>query len=468
MTTATFSPDTPTANLQNLSFYQVCLELLQPCTSLLADSCRLSISQIRQALPSMVKAVIYQSLVFIQTHGQAKFISEILQAQSLAPLALKEKFGLNFTQLERLKPEFLPFRQRLFAENGEEKSENFAWLIGLLVEKTGLTVTQVIALFDKVALLTVKLLADIRTLATTSASQTVTKQLLTEKQFFNWLNLQPMLMASLDDKGLINILGYQSQTTLGQSLKEQTTFYKNNSLTPELTALATLICHYKNTQPLGIIPNEFLAKPKRLASPTALMPNTPSIFIAEKSLATAKNPTWQQSLQKTLQRHWMVTAGVLTAVVFGGIALITPQKEKPKTPITAQQVEEMPHDVAIIKVDSSSEVTEKSAESTVSSVSVTKTTSSTTKTAIQPNNKSANPSDTKSDTKTTTNKDSSKDKEKPKDKPKSDKKDDSKKSTKTEKSSKDSKLTKDTKKSNDKPKDSPKKSDTVKKATVTA
>lgn len=444
------SPDT----LPPLNFYQTCLELLTPCTSLLADSGRLSISQVRQALPVMVKAVIYQSLTFIQTHGQAKFISDILQAPSLAPLAFREKAGLTFRQLATLQAEFMPFRQRLFAENSDGRKENFTWLAGLLVQRTGLTVAQTIDLFDKVALLTLKLLVDIRILATTSASQNAIKQPLTDKAFFNWLNLQPMLMASLDDTGLIDVLGYHSDTTLGQSLKDQATFYKNNSSNPEFTTLASLISHYKNTQPLGIIPNELVAKPKRLVSPIALTPDTPSIFIAEPPL-TAKKPTWQQ----TLQRHWMLTAGVLTGLVFGGIALFSPTKDKPKSQLTHQQIEAMPHDVAIIKVDSSSEITDNSVKSAVSSVSLTKTASSTSKTEA----KSAHTKDNSKD------KENSKDK--PKDKPKSDKKDDTKKTTQAEKSKSVSKsdktktATKDTKKSTDRPKDKPK-TDTMKKSTT--
>ena len=339
-----------------LNFYHACVELFQPCLPLLTDLCHISVAQARHAMPVLVKAVIYQSLNILQTQGQGAFISEVLHADLLTSF----QNGITFKQLdqlEKLQPVLLAFRHTLFKQNLEGKNDHFVtpyvMLIGLLAQRTGLAIAPLIALFDKVALLTLKLLADIHTLATTAASQALINPPLTDNAFFDWLALQPMRMASLDDNALITVLGYQPARPWGQYLAPQSLLPHNTAIKAELTTLAPLakvIAEYKLTQPLSIVPREFLAKPHRLtASPPDLLDTAnPSIFTAENPQKNKATPPWQQ----TLQRHWMLSAGVLTGIVFGGIALLSPIKEKPPSAVTANQLDSMPHDVAIVRVKS--------------------------------------------------------------------------------------------------------------------
>ncbi len=358
--TATFKTVTlnpvPQKDWHSLNFYHACVELFQPCLPLLADLCHISVAQARHAMPTMIKAVIYQSLNMLQTQAQAAFISEILHADRLTSF----QNGITFKQLdqlEKLQPELLALRHTLFKQNLAGKNDHFvtpyAMLIGLLAQRTGLAIAPLIALFDKVILLTLKLLADIHTLATTAASQALINPPLTDNAFFDWLTLQPMLMASLDDNALITVLGYEPVRPLGQYLAWQSLLPHNTAIKAELTSLAPLakvIAEYKLTQPLSIVPREFLAKPNPLtASPRDLLDTAnPSIFTAENPHKAKATPPWQQ----TLQRHWMLSAGLLTGIVFGGIALLSPIKEKPPSTITANQLDSMPHDVAIVRVKS--------------------------------------------------------------------------------------------------------------------
>lgn len=320
----------------------------KPAVAVLADICQLSMSAVKRALTPMFTAIEYQLIATtIDNNALTKnpATSPLFTLLKQVPLSAFTN-GVNFTTTALIAPKIADITASLYPDTAK-----FYTMLGVLVAKTNILITKLVKLMQWVTTLALAALAG---LANFSQSK------ISEAQFLQWILAQPVLGTHRLDEDLLMVSGFDNQTMLLQRLKSQA-LRLNQSAMPKpahlvgLAPLDTLIQDYLTTRPLAIIPGR--ETPRLMATPIINQNLAPDIFTAPA--------TQRFAVGERLQKHWMATAMLFSAVVFGGIGLMVsrtaPQPAQSSDTQANKTAASQPkyHDVAIVRIASTadSEVT---------------------------------------------------------------------------------------------------------------
>lgn len=316
----------------------------EPAVAVLADICQLSMSAVKRALTPMFTAIEYQLIATtIDNNALTKnpATSPLFTLLKQVPLSAFTN-GVNFTTTALIAPKIADITASLYPD-----TTKFYTMLGVLVAKTNILITKLVKLMQWVTTLALAALAGLANFSQSKISQA---------QFLQWILAQPVLGTHRLDEDLLMVSGFDNQTMLLQRLKSQA-LGLNQSAMPKpahlvgLEPLDTLIPDYLATRPLAIIPGR--ETPRLMATPIINQNLAPDIFTAPA--------TQRFAVGERLQKHWMATAMLFSAVVFGGIGLMVswtaPQPAQSSDTQANKTAASQPkyNDVAIVRIASTAD-----------------------------------------------------------------------------------------------------------------
>ncbi|WP_410472510.1 hypothetical protein ACGTJS_00790 [Faucicola mancuniensis] len=315
--------------MQNTSIFhplavnQFWYALLEPMTAVLADNCQLSMSQVRQALPTLLHVNAYQLLNITEPSKDKTFqpFHSVLQDDILTNFDIKN--GVDFAKLQALDKVKSTYFQQIFGKNTQ-------LLLGFLLAKTNLPKTSLEQLWQWVTLFAMKALSDFY-------QQNKSHQLLTDKAWTAWLQLQKHALITADSFAICQAIGFYQPFAVTSANKQMQILAKQAPMPVMLQQLQAFVDNYHLN--IG-------GKPKtNTATSSTTQKINHDIFATPKP----KN-NWVDYLQK----YWIATAMVLSVVAIGGVGLLLPKSEKTQQNTTnqADKAQKTYQDVAIVKISS--------------------------------------------------------------------------------------------------------------------
>lgn len=318
----------PQLTTNSLCLSTLCQSAIFPALPLLADTCQLSIIQLKYLSPVVIKVITYQLLTYQQNHTIHDLFQQIIQHPLVSNNSLS--LGLNFKKIQQLQTEITPLRKQLFNQD-----IYFYSVLGICLTKTKISIQQLEKIFDWFCFLMVIILSSI-----------IKKSELTIAQCEIWLQQQPIFMATSEDWILIEATGYRMDTSLAHMLQQQKQFIKQDYLNSWQNNLQQTMTDYLACRPLSICPSVQTTKPIIQASLDTS--ETEPVYIDIFAKPADKKTSWISKLQQ----HWIITTMVLSVIVFPTIAWLLPEKpyqDKQKSVEKSDDKEIL--DVAIVRID---------------------------------------------------------------------------------------------------------------------
>ena len=359
------NPSTPCNIIDHISLYHFWANILSPLLPLVADESHVSICYLKKVMPELLKVVLYQLSAKIQQNPSLihQTLPQVTDKNSFTPefftaLVTKKltESGINFVTLKQLSKNSPSIFEQLFDDETQK-----TMIAGVLLEKTHLTLDNLLTIWQTITALALINLADI----ISSLQNTIDSAQINE-----WLAMQPVFFMSPQDTGLINALGFRRAVSF-QALQQQQLKWSKIQNVADLPVYQQHIVQqmtiYKASNFFNIAPiaiphahfNRHVISNGNRQINKAVTSNAQTALLASSIFAkpqVRKPADWIDKLQK----NWIATAIVLSVAVFGGIGALVSVKDKPAaTQPSAKMSVAHPvyHDVAIVKVGSVADMT---------------------------------------------------------------------------------------------------------------
>lgn len=313
------------SSIHSNCLYDIWQISLAPSVPFLADICHVSICQIQQATPILLKSICYQLLSYQQQQGTQYIKERILQHEIIS----RTTFVINFTTLQNLKDNADTFRSIIFNDS------SFHVILGITLAKVNIDLPALNKLTNYLCLFSVKILSNI-----------IRECQFTNTQLEEWLYQQPLLMATLNDMPFIQATNYQCKVSLNYLTQQQRYILKHK---PRITkkwqaSLQQYLLANIKDNPASY---HYLSFEDMHTQPL-------ESFVKTHQFSVNNSQSFSQPIKKylgLLQRYWIITTIILTSIMFGIFAWFFNVTEKQKNHKNLPKTNQAIYDVAIVRID---------------------------------------------------------------------------------------------------------------------
>lgn len=330
------------SNLSNLSLAALIYQAILPTTMVIADSCQVSRSEVQVALPIISRIMAYRLLVLASINqdmiGLPTLIDRFEPITQPAFATVDWRQGVTFAVANVIEPYTAMAKPLLFADEFAYQQS-----LGVLLARTQLSPKKIDKILAWVSLLSLKIIMDV----VEKLSLPATKK---------WLTWQPSLLMQANDQTTSHelswVTGYHDTLSQQSRLKQQHELYRYPSQDQQY--IAQQLTDYLASRPFAIAPASTGKAINALRQPSP----TSQPILTSHDIFASPAPTPKSHWMDVLQKYWIATTVVTSAVVFGVIGLIVhDSKPSPFDKTTSHSQSSLAstpkyHDVAIVKVAS--------------------------------------------------------------------------------------------------------------------
>lgn len=306
-----------------------------PFYPILADFCQVSIPMVKQTMPVMLDIIACQILKQITPSQTQTFqpLSGFLQDDRLANTAIQNM--QSFYHLKQIEV----YKNQMFDEMFSKTQ--LPMIIGYVLAKTQLPKAKIQTLLAWTTFLALKVLHDF--------CSTKREFSLTEKQLTYWRDYQFVALVKPETAQILDLIDFKIKFSVSTYQKQSENLLQQPQMQEVLQNIDAFFDVYT------------LAKSKVLQENIDKNQSHSTKIVQDDMNIFAPLDTKKRSWLDYLQKYWVATSMVLSAVVFGLMNFIMPvskQENKNMTratitsPTQINQEKKVYHDVAIVKISS--------------------------------------------------------------------------------------------------------------------